>query len=161
MSDNLDRQCYGKKRKLSHIQPNANQNEVDESLNIKLSSGIFKMDIDCFEELFEFLSMVDLLNLRTICKRFKKLVSFYIRNNCPGFGKFQLNEQSFDVFRQMDADTIRMVKELSVSVTQDFDATQFSTIEKLLENVRKVTITEWKTDPNFYDTFLKYCKNVE
>lgn len=56
MSSNLDQQCYGKKRKLSPIENvNQNQNGVAGPSNVELLLGIFKLNIDCFEEVFEYL----------------------------------------------------------------------------------------------------------
>lgn len=61
----------------------------------------------------------------------------------------------------MDAGTIGLIDEIDVLITHDFDANQFLSIEKILSNIKKITITEWKTDQNVYGTFLKYCKNVK
>lgn len=142
---------------------NENQNEVAAAgpSNIESSSGIFKIDIDCFEELFDYLSLDDLRTLRRTCKRFKKIIDYYIRTNYPVLGKFELNDKNFDMFRQMDAGTIGLINEIQVSVGSDFDGTKFSAIKEILNEIKKITVTKWNIKSDFYNCFLKYCKNVK
>lgn len=124
-------------------------------------SSIFKLDVDCFEELFDYLSVNDLLSVRRTCKRFKKLVNHYIKINCPELMKAKLDDNNIEVFRGMDAGTIELINRLTVSVGSDFDADQFSLIKDILAKLQKIFINKWKTNPDFYNIFLKYCTNVK
>ncbi|XP_055325204.1 uncharacterized protein LOC129579291 isoform X1 [Sitodiplosis mosellana] len=47
------------------------------------SSPIFKLNVDCFEELFEWLSFSDLLAFRLVCKRFKQIIDYHIKTEFP------------------------------------------------------------------------------
>lgn len=129
--------------------------------NERPASSIFKLDVDCFEELFDYLAVNDLLAIRRTCKRFKKLVDHYIKINCPYLMRAKLNDENIEMFRQMDAGTIDLISQLSVSVGSDFDGNQFSSIKDFLAKPRKIFINEWKTNPDFYNIFLKYCTNVK
>lgn len=44
----------------------------------KLPSPMLKLNADCFEELFEWLSVADLLTLRRTCKRLQQMVDYFI-----------------------------------------------------------------------------------
>lgn len=165
MSDkesDTDQQCQAKRRK-SDVTENKNQNEASLAgpSNVETSADIFKMNIDCFEELFDWLSLGDLFDLRVTCKRFKKIVDYYFKVNYPRIGKFKLNNNHLDMFRQMDSGTIGWIREIEVLVGHDFDVNQFSSIEKILNNVKNIIIKRWKTDSNIYNCFLKYCKNLK
>lgn len=76
-------------------------NEVETYVS---SSTIVDLDIDCLEELFEWLSLCDLRALRATCKRMKIAVNYYVRLTYPkGFGKLEIcdsdaeNLQNFDI----------------------------------------------------------------
>lgn len=64
--------------------------------NEESSPQIFKLDIDCIGELFEWLPLRSLLILRQTCHRFKQLVDYYIGEYYPGFnlgyGKILIND---------------------------------------------------------------------
>lgn len=122
---------------------------------------IFKMDIDCFEELFEWLSISDLLALRRTCKRFKKIIDYHIKTNYPEIGKFRLSEGTLKRFQQMDEGTIELINKIEVSVGKDFNAAHFESIKELLKKVEKIIISSWTSDPDFYNVFLKHCKSVK
>lgn len=129
--------------------------------NEDFSPRIFQLDTKCYEKLFEWLSIKEILSLRCANKRLKKVIEDHINTTYPGVGKFRLNGINFDMFRYMDAGTIAIIKELSVFVGHNFDGTQFETIKELLSRVEKITIFKWQTNFDFYKVFLKHCNNVK
>lgn len=154
---------------IEHVQDKQTENQADDqdqlamvgSSNRETSSNIFQMDVKCFTELFEWLSVVDLLALRLTCNRFKEIINHFINSNYPEFVKFKVKDKNFDMIRQMNASTVGMVNEMIVSVGHDFDCTQFMLIKNLLNNVEKISIKSWPTIANdFYNSFLKFCNNV-
>ncbi|XP_055299122.1 uncharacterized protein LOC129566853 isoform X1 [Sitodiplosis mosellana] len=46
-------------------------------------SGIFKLDVDCCEEIFEWLSIKDLYSFGQTCKRMNRIAGMYFRQNYP------------------------------------------------------------------------------
>ncbi|XP_055307077.1 uncharacterized protein LOC129571329, partial [Sitodiplosis mosellana] len=122
---------------------------------------LLKLDIDCLEELFEWLSQADLLLLRKTCKRLKGSVDHYIKSNWPKFGEFQIYDaRSFDMFRRMDITTIKLIKNLVVVVRKN-DQYQFEDIKTALNNVERIAIFKWEISCDFYEVFLKHCKNLK
>lgn len=53
------------------------------SSNNESQPKMFKLNIDCFEHWFEWLSLKELLALRRTCKRLKAVVDVYIKSNYP------------------------------------------------------------------------------
>lgn len=161
-----DQKCKKKKSKVDVVvnqNSNQNQNELATAgpSNVEQTSGIFKMDIDCFEELFEWLSAAELRTLSCTCKRLKRIVNYYIRTIYPKIGKFELNDENFDMFRKMDSGTIGLIRKINVSLGSDFDGAQLLDIKEILNRVKKIIIMKWKTNSDFYNCFLKYCNNVK
>lgn len=146
-----------------NLSPKQDQNQLSLAgpSNEESSPCIFNLDIDCFEELFEWLSAADLFALRRTNKRFKKIVDFFIKTNYPAFGKFKLFDTNFDMFRQMDSITIGMMKEIDISVDRNFDGSQFESIKEVLSKVMEVSIRSWTTPFDFHNSFLKYCNNMQ
>ncbi|XP_055321367.1 uncharacterized protein LOC129577800 [Sitodiplosis mosellana] len=122
---------------------------------------LLKLDIDCLEELFEWLSQADLLLLRKTCKRLKGSVDHYIKTNWPKFAEFQIcDARSFDMFRRMDITTIKLIKNLVVVVRKN-DQYQFEDIKTALNNVERIAIVKCEISCDFYEVFLKHCKNLK
>lgn len=123
---------------------------------------MLSLNVDCFEELFEWLLIKDLFTLRQTCKRLKKIVDYYIKTNYPKLGKLYLTRKTFNELRRMDFNsTSLIIKEIDVSVESDFDSSQFVYISDFLTKIEYVHISTWKADPNIYEVFLKYCTNLK
>lgn len=139
------------------------QNQPAEPLSEGISSQIFKMDIDSFEELFDYLSVYDILALRLTCKRFKKIIDFYLRTNYPRLQNFRLQPRNVRMFRRMDADTIELIKKMYVMANDYLDWTKFpkGSRQKVLDKVKQIEVCSWQTYPDFYHYCLKYCNNVK
>lgn len=115
---------------------------------------IFKLDVDCFEELFEWLSMGDLRALRRTCTRLRKVIDYYIETNYPnGFGMLYFDDylEHFEVF---GTDFCKLFKEIEISdnrLTED--------VNQRIKNVHlnRVTILSNDIGINFLDAFLQHC----
>lgn len=57
----------------THIKPHLNPNLAPK---IRQTSDIFKLNIDCFVEIFDFLSLLDLIAVGKTCKRLKQVAAF-------------------------------------------------------------------------------------
>lgn len=125
------------------------------------ASRMFMLNIDCFEELFEWLSINDLFALRRTCKRMKKLIDYYIKTNYPTIRKLHLNSKTFNELLWMNFDLITLISEIHVTIRPEFDATQFELIKNFLNKIEYVYISGWKSEPNIYEVFLKYCNNMK
>lgn len=133
--------------------------------NMESSSSILKLDIDCLEELFEWMAVKDLFALRQTCKRFKCAVDYHIKTNYPALGKFQLNAQNIEMFRQMDAISNELVQKLELLIGINYEeamnASQFETVKCVLNKVAAITIEARAVNDDFYDAVLKHCDNLK
>lgn len=133
--------------------------------NVECSSSILKLDIDCLEELFEWLSIKDLLALRRTCKRFKRAVDYYIKTNCPALGSFRLDAHNIDIFRKMELSSIELVQKLELLIGISYDeamnASQFEAVKCVLNKLETLTIESKAISDDFYDAVLKHCHNLK
>ncbi|XP_031634207.1 uncharacterized protein LOC116347655 [Contarinia nasturtii] len=121
----------------------------------------FKLNIDCLEELFEWLSLSDLRSLRQTCQRMKKAVTFYIHLNYPlRFGQFEYIDDALDDLEKFDENFSKLYKHFRFDyhpLTNDV----IDKIKHLLLNIEKVTICNVQIDGRFYETFFDVCKNLK
>lgn len=131
-------------------------------------STLLKLDADCLEELFEWLSLKDLLALRRTCKRLKKVVDYHILTNYPASGfaykKVYISCHSVNKFSQLDACLVQRIKEVNV-MFNDMTGDQIEGIRGILCQADKIDVIEWYWDhevnQDFYEFFLKFCKNTK
>lgn len=82
-----DEKNAAKRHKLNHsAEPDGNSTAIAGSSNEQLPSmpKIFKLDIDCFDEIFEYLSLRDLHSLGQTCKTMQKVAGQYFKQNFSG-----------------------------------------------------------------------------
>lgn len=173
-----DQHSAEKRRKLDvcedqheNLNTNRSQKQDEEAeagpLNVQpeLLASLDGINVDCLEELFEWLPVSDLLHLRQMCKRLKRTIEYHIKTNLPTIGRFRLNEDNLKMFHGMDDSSIGLIKELDVTVGPDFCANKFETIRNVLNKVKTIYILNCQLQRNmeehFYDVFLKYCESVK
>lgn len=119
------------------------------------SHGILKLNIDCLEELFEWLSLADLFSLRQTCTRLKHVVDYHIRTNYPvlQYEKSQ-TDGDFAQFCQIEPTSINTVNILSEAK----DRRQAEKIDQILKQAVSITVRYDQFEGDFYGVFLKYCQ---
>lgn len=135
------------------------------------STTLLDLYVDCFEELFEFLPIPELLRLRQTCKRLKAVVDHYFKEYYTavriGSGKIELDPANIDEYKKFNAIEVKMIKHVVIQTAKFRDE---ATTELLkIENVRQIlsqieTIEFDKMDhyeENFYDRFLQFCPNLK
>lgn len=81
--------------------------EIDSEIGSKLQStdqnqspAILKLNVDCFEELFDWLSLEDLHAISQTCKRLQKVVIYYFQQNCSSLDVY-CEENGISVYNHM------------------------------------------------------------
>lgn len=120
---------------------------------------IFNLSVDCFEEVFEWLSLVDLKALRRTCKRFKTIVDYCIKANCPGLRIGHGIVEIFDwtKFQHIDCNCIKEVHFSNRCVFRG----DFTEIKATLSQVEIVKIKKDQICGEFNSMFLKFCENLK
>lgn len=130
------------------------------------ASAILKLNIDAFDELFEWLSLIDLFALRKTCKRLKLVVDFHLRSFYPaiklGYGKiesiFQLDAEL--KFSSIEASCRKSIKQISLS-NYAITKTIIESFEDLLSQIEVLQIGCSIFDGDFYENLLKFCINLK
>lgn len=122
------------------------------------------LNIDCLEELFEWLSIPELLTLRRTCKRLKRVVDHYLPKYLLGYYLTPLyNLKPFscngDMWCNANADSLKLLNIMRIS---HIDASfRFNKMKKILNRIEFIHLSR---DINVKsDTYglLKYCKNIK
>ncbi|XP_055296108.1 uncharacterized protein LOC129565347 isoform X1 [Sitodiplosis mosellana] len=143
------------------------QNAVAISSNVQFSSPILKLDVDCFEDLFEWLSLADLRSLRRMCKRLKQVVDYFIKTHYPavkmGYGRIELHEDKIDQFQQLHLTSVEMIKEAKIYFNE-ITVKEIDVFKGILPQVERLKINTWQlsaNEGNFYESILKWCSNLK
>lgn len=136
-------------------------NEVDRStisdIAIVIESPppkLFKLNVDCFEHLFEWLSLEELLVFRRTCKRMKLVVDYYIKLNYPKLLCCEILE------REAGSKCLEWCRHLCIStiVWNDSDSESIKYVLNQLETLRLYYV---HIESDLYDVLLKYCPGLK
>lgn len=79
------------------------------------SPQMFKLNVDCFEHLFDWLSLDQLLVFRRTCKRMKQVVDYYIKLNYPELLRLRIyNRRRWLDFQNNHLNYFEWIKQLSI-----------------------------------------------
>lgn len=143
-------------------------NEPSDSLP-NLRPLIFMLNVDCFEELFEWFSLADLLKFRQTCKRMKQVVNYYIELNYKELKKTIYTDEivlmrSQDRFSDLKSfDLMKLIKHIHFSwqLTDLLADLEIKDIEHLLRQVESVTIEDEFHIKDIATTILNRCTNLK
>lgn len=124
-------------------------------------SPLFQLNVDCFEELFEWLSLADLRALRQSCKRLKRVVDYYIKVNYPlVFIKLPIRDYQLEYFRRTDSNSFNSVNHVTF-LTSLLTASRIKDIKHILNRCESIYIESMQIEGDFYDSFLKVCERMK
>lgn len=160
-----DENHQSKRQKTTHdkmeIVDGTNAIVASASNNNESRPKIFKLNADCCELVFEWLSLENLLSLRSTCKRMKLVVDYYIKlNYCKVrrsniSGRLHLME-----ITQMKLKCFEWIKYLRISMTE-LNQTDIDGIKYVLNQLEALKFDEVKVNGDFYETVLKHCPQLK
>lgn len=119
------------------------------------------LNIDCMEELFEWLSLSELRALRQTCRRMKVAVNHYIKTVYPkGFDTYEMCENHSEKLRHFDSSFCKVFKQIEFSYCPLTDAL-LSDIKHLLSGFETIKITSVHMTGDFHGDFLRLCSNLK
>ncbi|XP_055307768.1 uncharacterized protein LOC129571917 [Sitodiplosis mosellana] len=119
------------------------------------------LNIDCLEELFEWISLADLFVIRRTCKRFKQAVDYYIKTYYPAVGKIEISDKNFAQFQRIESNCIKLIKGIRFSIKGPVIADQMEHLKECFNQVEDIRITNLKFHGDFYEDFLKFCPKLK
>lgn len=127
----------------------------------ELLALILKLNVDCFKDLFEWLSLADLKALRKTCKRMKQVVDDYIKLNYPkALRKIVINDVRLERLRGLESGGFELINHVEFKV----DRLNFSRIEgikHLLARAENIEVDCEFPRCDFHEVFLKHCTRVK
>lgn len=139
------------------------------SINETITSQMFKLNVDCFEHLFEWLSLDELLVFRRTCKRMKQVVDYYIKLNYPrsklvhaSLNPAQLWKcrNILDLF-QLRFDCFNWIRHLYISHCTMVTADEADSIAYILNQLETLKLWGFEVDGDFYYIILIHCKQLK
>lgn len=122
---------------------------------------MFKLNIDCFENLFEYMTLKDLLAFRRTCIRMKQAVDYYIKLNYTRLLSLEYTHWiSLDAFTESRRNFLDYIKELHIFM-YDLKCTDTANIKYLLNRLELVTLKCVGIDGDFFENFLQFCSNLK
>lgn len=167
----------------------SDQNEIADveavpTLNQQQIAKIFKLDIDCFEESFDFLALKDIISIGTTCKRLNQ-VAGYIVNQVYTGGNVYYTEKSICIRGNTKIDHfIKWIPKISILRETNFQhfitrqskfrrlreigffhcqitAAKMECIAGILNKVESLHLNRCDIDGNLFETIISFCPNLK
>lgn len=139
-------------------------NNTASEIAVKLDENapqIFRLNVDCFENLFEWFSLSQLLAFRCTCKRMKAVVDYYIRLNYPRILRFCIkNRQTLLELCDSPLNYFEWIRHLYIW-TVGLNGTQAEDIRYIFDQLETLKLCWVRIDGDFYDVVLKHCKHLK
>lgn len=125
------------------------------------SSLLFNLNVDCFEEIFEWLSLADLRALRQTCRRLKQVVDYYINLSYPlMLRKLPIRDYHLKYLEHTDSNCFNLVNQMTF-LTSPLITAQIEAVKHILSRCESISIESVQIKGDFFDTFLKFCKQLK
>lgn len=124
-------------------------------------SKLFKLNHDCFEHVFEWLSLNELLVNRLTCKQLKQMIDLYLKLNYPkviNYGVYTYRHLS--ALGEARLECYRWIKHLKVS-RLELTNTAIESIKYILDQVESLELDFVKIDGEFYEAVLQHCPKLK
>lgn len=122
---------------------------------------IFKLNVDCFEHLFEWFSLKDLLEFRRTCKRVKQVVDYYIKLNYPRLLSLECaNGIDFNELSESQCNSIEYINDIYLN-TDELTETDIENIKYILRRAECIRLNCVTINVDFYDDFLTFCSGLK
>lgn len=152
----------------------SNQNDMGAAVAVEATAErlakIFKLNVHCFEDLFEYLSLKVLKALRSTCKRMKQVVDYYIEMNFPvALQKITLygthgtwcSRQTMSARPWSEIGDLSLVKHLNIK-NKRLTASECKNIQHILIQAESLQLKTCKyIRRNLYEDVLKHCSQLK
>lgn len=123
---------------------------------------MFMLIVDCFDHLFEWLTLSQLLVFRLTCKRMNLVVNQYIKRDYPKLQALKIFEQKrWLEFCQMPLVRFKWVKELNIIRIHLNNSEEINGIKHVLNQLEKLKLNDVQIDGDLYEVILKHCNQLK
>lgn len=147
-----------------------------------LPPEIFKLDIDCFNEIFEWLSLRDLIAVGNTCTRLQQIAGNFFRQNfsaksargendgiylsslksnifSENIRKISISGNRLKAYRYVGLNCTKSIKYFRVYGFLPDGA--FDYVKEILSEIEVLEMNECFINGEFYENYLKFCSNVK
>lgn len=144
------------------------ENELIDAMNqciclneaIEPPTPMFRLIIDCFDHIFMWLSLAELLVFRLTCKRMYAVVNQYIERNYPRLKSLEITEQQrWSEFCQMPLKSFKLITELHIEQLK-LTHIEVDRITYILNKIERLFLKRVNIDGEFYELILKHCAQL-
>lgn len=157
-----------------------NMEEKDTVRTKELFPAIFKLNIDCFHEIFDWLELYDLISIGRTCKRLNQVAGVFYQMHYVSKRIIAENGGSHTLYRRLNifapyiekisisgnkkvydfiGRNCKSIREIRLGNNLSIDAIQC--IKEILKNVEVIEMHECFFKQEFYDFVLKYCLKMK
>lgn len=123
--------------------------------------NIFKLNVDCFEHLFEWLSLAELLVFRRTCKRMKQVVDYYLKLNYPEILNLNIrNRNQLLIACNNRLNYFEWIKHLSIE-SVELNSTNIDAMKYILNQIEGLKLQIVQINGDFYDVVLQHCPRLK
>lgn len=148
-------------------------------------SPIMKLDIDCFHEVFDYLSLDDLISIGHSCKRLQRIAGSFIQRNFVAKRKTCVNNNIYmcwtprkigifsrfiekisifggfsDPYQYLGSNRFNSIREIRLAQVE-LSANEVACMREILMEVEVVSTDQCRFHGEFYENFLKFCPKVK
>lgn len=129
---------------------------VSASSNNEPKPEMFKLNVDCFELIFEWLTLQELLVFRCTCKRMKAVIDYYIKLNYP---RVMCNRKDLSKYSPVRLGCFEWIKHLKLTgkVTDAY----IDSIKYVLNQLESLSLVIVRINGDLYEKLLKYCSRLK
>lgn len=120
---------------------------------------IFKLNVDCFEYLFEWFTLKQLLVLRRTCKRIQKVVDYYIKLTYPQLRRLRVNERRLSELCDARLNCYAWIRHLYLWT--GLNDTQIDGIKYILNELETLKLNYVQINGDFYEVLLQHCPRLK
>lgn len=132
-------------------------------INNESQPNMFKLNVDCFEHLFEWLSLKELLVFRCTSKRMKAVVDYYIKLNYPHLLHLcvpNFRQGKFLKSCRMHPNYFESIKHLHIWGSK-YIGVQIDGIKFILNRLETLKLWNVRIAGDFYEIILKHCPRLK
>lgn len=132
--------------------------------NQQLTTHIHQLGFDCFEQMFKWLSLKNLLKLRLTCKPFKEHADKYIRSNYPkfkfGYGKVEIDNYNIQEIQRLDPEVTKLIKKIKFTEI-GLDDEDINSLKGILAQIEELEMENGMIEGDFYKSMFQFCPMVK
>lgn len=123
--------------------------------------SIFKLSINCFKDIFEYLSLKEIKALRQTSKRLKRVIDYYITMNyARAFQKIHVDHSRLEYFRHAKITGFEFVNHMKFSYGE-FNRSQIKGMQRISIQLESIEVDHEFFNCDYFEVLLNNCSRLK